>query len=182
MPLTMNKRSSGTERPRSARRRKKPSLNQDSDADMSSPESFTERGQSETNRKNTKSKPEMNLLDTSNRLGPKNNIFGAKDKLTVSGSVEMTDPSIGVVNFYQRQGREPPKSPRILPKLEKNRSRKANAVEESPTGKDELPQFPIFVHEKNRVDGGSLQLGKHYSVLPNISHNSEETESNNILL
>ena len=169
----MNKRCSGSDRPRSARLRRRPSPQEDIQESVG-PQGF-EREQSEIkNKRNAKSKPEVNLLGTSKRVSMKDKIFGNEipsHKRLMPGSME-TAKSPNVINYYQRDAREPPKSPRILPKLEKNRAR--NAIpEESPTGKNEAPEFSIFLDEKKGIDGGSLQLGKQYSVLPNISQANE---------
>ena len=172
MPLTMNKRCSGSDRPRSARLRRRPSPQEDIQESVG-PQGF-EREQSEIeNKRNAKSKPEANLLSTSKRVSMKDKIFGkeiANHKRLMPGSMETAkSPNI---NYYQRNAREPPKSPRILPKLEKNLAR--NAIpEDNPTGKNEAPEFSIFLDEKKGIDGGSMQLGKQYSVLPNISQTNE---------
>ena len=169
MPLTMNKRSSGSDRPRSAKLRRRPSNAQEDDQ-----ESVTLgfEGESElTNNKNVKSKAELNLLETSSRLGVKNKLFERKNQKRPGMELMQEAKNSNFMNYYQRNAREPPKSPRILPKLEKNAVRNAMS-EESPSGKSEAPGFSIFLDEKQRVDGGSLQLGKQYTVLPNISHNS----------
>ena len=175
----MNKRSSGSDRPRSARLRRRPSIAQE-DEQESIPHSFDAEQSELTNRKNAKPKPELNLLETSNRLGMKNKIFGrnkekAGHNLAVPSSIELMQDAknANFVNFYQRNGREPPKSPRILPKLEKNGARKA-MPEEKTAAKSEASNidFSIFLDEK-KVNGGGLHLGKHYSVLPNISHSNE---------
>lgn len=182
MPLTMNERSSGSNRPRSAKLRRRPNTDITQEIQEESiPDTF-KREQSETNRKNAKSK-ELNLLETSNRLGVKNKLFGKQNQksnqaLTTPASVEFLEPKNGFVNFYQGQtGREPPKSPRILPKLEKE-ARKANCSAESSTMTNDAPNFSIFLDEKKALDSSSLQLGKHYSVLPNISHTSENRPGN----
>ncbi|CAB3989468.1 Hypothetical predicted protein [Paramuricea clavata] len=186
MPFSMNKRSSGSDRPRSARLRRRPSIPQDEHESIAQ---CFEGEQSElTNKKNTKSKPELNLLETSNRLGITNRILGRENEkanhtLTVPSSMEIRPEAknANFVNYYQRGGREPPKSPRILPKLEKNSARKAIPEESPPPGKNEAPDFSMFLDKKKRVDRGSLQLGKQYSVLPNISH-TNEGEGGNVSL
>jgi hypothetical protein len=175
MPLTINKRSSGSDRPRSARLRRRPSPQEDIQGSVG-PESFEREHSELTNKKNTKSKAEVNLLGTSNRPSVKDKIFGNENhKRLMLSSMELIQEakSPNIVNYYQRNAREPPKSPRILPKLEKNRARNA-LPEENTSVKNDAPQFSVFLDEKKRIDGGSLQLGKQYSVLPNISQTNEE--------
>ena len=182
----MNKRSSGSDRPRSARLRRRPSNGPEEEhVQEFFPHSF-EREQSELTNKDAKSKPELNLLETSNRLGMKNKMFGrdkekatANHKLTLPNSMELPQDAknANFTNFYQRAGREPPKSPRVLPKLEKNSVRKAMMQEESAVAKNDAPDFLMFLDKKKNVDGEGLHLGKQYSVLPNISHSNEAEDS-----
>ena len=173
MPLTMNKRCSGSGRPRSARLRRRPSPQEDIQESVG-PQGL-EREQSEIkNKRNANSKPEVNLLGSSKRVSMKDKIFGneiANHNRLMPGSMEAAKCP-DVINCYQRNVREPPKSPRILPKLQKNYARNTIS-EESPSGKSEAPEFSIFLDEKKGIDGGSMQLGRHYSVLPNISQTNE---------
>lgn len=181
----MNKRSSGSDRPRSARLRRRPSNGPEEEHVQEFITHSFEREQSELTNKDSKSKPEPNLLETSNRLGMKNKMFGrdkgkANHKLTLPNSMELTQDAknANFTNFYQRAGREPPKSPRVLPKLEKNSIRKAMMQEESAVAKNDAPDFLMFLGKKKKVDGEGLHLGKQYSVLPNISHSNEAEDGN----
>lgn len=179
MSFTKNNRSI-SERPRSARLRRRPSIPQEEvQKAITKPTECEQSGL--TVKKNTKSKHALNLLDTSNLLGFKKKVLGSdrertSHKLTVPNSMELLSEkkNANVLNCYQRNGSNPSKSPRILPKLNESGPRKVV--------QSEIPEFSILLDEKKGIDVGGVPLGKQYSILPNISHTSEGGYSHDVSL
>ena len=177
----MSKRSTKVERPRSARLRRKPS-----DPILETNENNPNKGRTSEANKNNSRLLRIIIPDSGKHLGTKNNsIHGtqspANPKLSIPHGIDRFDTNTSFKKTSE-YSREPPKSPRILPKLDKspckplsssgeeNFNNSANSTEN--LRKTMLKTNPVALSpfsQEEREGTCAFQLGKHYSVLPDIS-------------
>lgn len=165
----MNKRCSKSERPRSARLRRRPSLPIDEKNDKNK---SNEEHNFFGNQKNSQSKG-LGIPGSFKRLGT--SFFDRQPHGASNQTLNI--PPHGGVNRLDTKGsfveipkREHPKSPRLLPKLDKSQRKPSQSDEadgDELTSSNEKSVKPFL--DENRVSKGALQFGKHYSVLPNIA-------------
>lgn len=203
----MNKRSSRGERPRSARIRRRPSLpiveEQDSDAANEEPRSSLQDAKKNDSQNKRESKRTI-IPDGFKGMGVKNDFYGKPRESALSNRVTLDvvhiarrDTKNSFVKLSDRAGLVPPKSPRILPRLGKNlRKPLSNTGEDhdydEPTASKDLSQQSLFQttptasafldQNQGKVNSGNaVQLGKHYSVLPDIATSKNGEEGSNVL-